>query len=827
MTDNNLTGQQVQGYTITKKLGSGGYGTVYLGVKEDLGKQYRTAIKHISIPDAEGYDSVLQDYGYDKAAAQAHFEKMVEGITSEINTLLELSKKDNRYIVAYYDHDIQKTLDPFHFDIFMRMEYLTPLNRYIRQNGFTVGDIIKLGLNMCDALTLCHNSGIIHRDIKEANIFVNEDGQYKLGDFGVAKAEIEMTQSGSIKGTASYMAPEIYLREPYDSSVDIYSLGIVLYKLLNCQRLPFMPDAPALFTADDKNAAESRRLKGDTPPLPVNAKDRLGEIVVKACSVKSERYTNAEDFKKDLQEFLSIMSETEYDRTIITQAAVIDETLDSGSEKTEDSYTQTQGATMTMGAQSHSQSASVPSSQNPYAEKSKKPKKRLVIATVVGVAVIAAGVAGYLAVSRITDPVRLFQEAIQENDFEKASQLYENKLKSGNSGKLAEASDFLSDHAEDVLEKYIQGELEYEDALSQLQEMEKIGIVSEGEMEPLIEELNEIRTSRAAYENGQDEMEAGDYEAAIGDFRKVIQDDPNYSNAQKKLADAVRSYKDELIVSLSQFETDKRYRDAISALSKGLIVVPEDADFQEKIRDYEKKIEDDITLTVDGIIRDAKGIVSESEDYTAALTDLRAAQKQYPNREELKTAIGEMEEAYVSKQLTEAEKLAGESRYEEAVDLLGEAQELVPDNDSMEKAIKEYKAKFPTLLQQMVYFTGEYLENGGQELDNLQGTQKNIVTNENGYAFDFDNIYKLNGTYKKMTGNWYQPFSERSSTNGKDLKIYGDGRLLFSATMRSGIEPIGFEIDLAGVEELEIILSKTRGSNYSGYAKLANVQFYQ
>ena len=87
MTDNNLTGQQVQGYTITKKLGSGGYGTVYLGVKEDLGKQYRTAIKHISIPDAEGYDSVLQDYGYDKAAAQAHFEKMVEGITSEINTL--------------------------------------------------------------------------------------------------------------------------------------------------------------------------------------------------------------------------------------------------------------------------------------------------------------------------------------------------------------------------------------------------------------------------------------------------------------------------------------------------------------------------------------------------------------------------------------------------------------------------------------------------------------------------------------------------------------------------------------------------------------------
>lgn len=300
MAESNLLGQQVQGYQISKKLGSGGYGTVYLGVKEDLGKQYQTAIKHISMPDADAYESVLQDYSYDKAAVQAHFEKMVSGITSEINTLLELSKKDNRYIVAYYDHDIQKSIEPLRFEIFMRMEYLTPLNRAIRQKGMTLGEVIKLGLNMCEALALCHNNDVMHRDIKEANIFVSENGNYKLGDFGVAKVALETTQAGSIKGTASYMAPEIYLREPYDKSVDIYSLGIVLYKLLNNQRLPFMPDAPAVFTADDKNNAETKRLKGETPPLPFNAKNRLGEIIVKACSVKAERYATAEELKKDL-----------------------------------------------------------------------------------------------------------------------------------------------------------------------------------------------------------------------------------------------------------------------------------------------------------------------------------------------------------------------------------------------------------------------------------------------------------------------------------------------------------------------------------------------
>ena len=252
MTENTLIGQQIQGYHIVQKLGSGGYGTVYLGEKEDLGKKYQTAIKHISMPDAEGYESVLQDYGYDKMATQAHFEKMVEGITAEINTLLDLSKKDNRYIVAYYDHDIQRSETPLRFDIFLRMEYLTPLNSHVRRKGFTLGEVIKLGLNMCDALSLCHNSGVMHRDIKEANIFISENGNFKLGDFGVAKAVFEATQAGSIKGTASYMAPEIYLREPYDSSVDIYSLGIVLYKLLNNQRLPFMPDAPAPFTVDDR-----------------------------------------------------------------------------------------------------------------------------------------------------------------------------------------------------------------------------------------------------------------------------------------------------------------------------------------------------------------------------------------------------------------------------------------------------------------------------------------------------------------------------------------------------------------------------------------------
>ena len=409
MIESNLIGQQIQGYTITKKLGSGGYGTVYLGTKEDLGVQYNTAIKHISMPDADAYDSVMQDYNYDKAATQAHFEKLVAGITTEINTLLSLSKKDNRYIVAYYDHNIQKNLDPLRFDITMRMEYLTPLNKAIRQKGITMGEVIKLGLNMCDALILCHGSDIMHRDIKEANIFVSDDGNYKLGDFGVAKTALETTQAGSMKGTASYMAPEIYLREPYDKTVDIYSLGIVLYKLLNNQRLPFMPDAPASFTADDKNNAESKRIRGETPPIPYNAKRRLGDIIVKACSVKTQRYTTAEELKNDLLEYSNSIDESERNSLIISPSAEGVESSDSGADvsiNSSEMYTQTQGGTMTMGAAENvtMQNPAPPVQQNPYAPVQQAPvapvqkpngaglNKKLIaiIASIAGVFVIGA-----------------------------------------------------------------------------------------------------------------------------------------------------------------------------------------------------------------------------------------------------------------------------------------------------------------------------------------------------------------------------------------------------------------------------------------------------
>lgn len=820
MNDRNLIGERLQGYTITQKLGSGGYGTVYLGRKEELGKEYLTAVKYVSLPDAEGYEAALEDYGYDRSAVQEHFEKMVAEITAEINTLLELSKKDNRYIVAYYDHEIREFENPLRFEIFMRMEYLTPLNKHIRQNGMTVGAVVKLGLNICDALSVCHANGIMHRDIKEANIFINEDGNYKLGDFGVAKAAIETTQAGSIKGTASYMAPEIYLREPYDTSVDIYSLGIVLYKLLNCQRLPFMPEAPAVFTVDDKNLAETRRLKGETPPLPMNAKNRLGEIVVKACSAKKDRYKSAEECKRELQEFLETLSWEEYNEEVVPPMA---EGSDISAESTVNSYTQTQGATVTMGAQSSGQSVTPAASHNPYAKKSGKKRQGLLL---VGAgALICLIIAGIIGISRVADPLERFQAAIEENDYIKAAQLYQDKLKDSGSEKVAEAGTFLVSQAENIWVKYEAGEIEYEEALNQLQEMERLGIADTLEIRQVIDQVNDMRTSRAAYESAQADMEVGDYESAIGNYRKVIAEDANYPDAQSQLTEAVKKYKEEVLGSLTELEKDKQFEEAIAALREGLLVVPDDADLLKKIEDYETKIEDNLTLEIETIVRDAKNTAYVSEDYEAALSELKAALEQYPNRGEIEAGISEIEENYATIMLGEAEALAGESEYREAVALLKDALKLVPSSQGMKDAVSEYEAKYPVLLQQLTYFTGKDLKNSGQEMDNMQEMQVNVVLTQEGSCF-FDNTYKLDGQYKRITGVLYQPFNRRSDTDTNKLEIFGDGRLLYSAEMRGGREPIEFDVELTEVADFEIRLVNSH-QGYWGYSKLANVQLYQ
>jgi len=130
---------------------------------------------------------------------------------------------------------------------------------------------------------------------------VSENGNYKLGDFGISRP-LEKTTSGlSKKGTYSYMAPEVYKGDEYGASVDIYSLGLVMYRLLNGNRLPFLPLAPTPVRYDDNDKALARRMKGEDISAPAFADEALSAVILKMIAFdRSKRYKTALEAKAAL-----------------------------------------------------------------------------------------------------------------------------------------------------------------------------------------------------------------------------------------------------------------------------------------------------------------------------------------------------------------------------------------------------------------------------------------------------------------------------------------------------------------------------------------------
>lgn len=302
MAQTNLIGKTILGYTVSEKLDSGAFGTVYKVIKTNAAGQYVRALKHITIPTEKQYNSVLNSMGGDVSKADSYFSQMLNNIVSEIRILNDLSEKGVQHIVRYYENDIVVTDTPRRYNIFILMEYLTPLEDYIQRQDFLVRDVVKLGLDVLYGLQSCHRNGVIHRDIKDDNIFISEKGEYKIGDFGVSKVLKDSSKAESLKGTPNFLAPEVYLgKESYTKSVDLYSLGIVLYRLLNYSRNPFLPRFPEQYFSQDEDAAFEERMSGKVPDLPSLGGEAVGRVVVKAISSSSERFQTADEFINALE----------------------------------------------------------------------------------------------------------------------------------------------------------------------------------------------------------------------------------------------------------------------------------------------------------------------------------------------------------------------------------------------------------------------------------------------------------------------------------------------------------------------------------------------
>ena len=283
-------------WKTVKVIGRGGFGEVY-EVERDIAGLEKAAVKRISIPQDNGAIEELYASGYDDVSIRSHLNSYLRDILKEYRLMNDLKGKTN--IVSCDDVRYEQHEDGVGWDIYIRMELLTPLMKALDQVD-SEKQIIKLGKDICNALILCKSRNIVHRDIKPQNIFISKDGDYKLGDFGIAKT-MEKTSGATKIGTYEYMAPEVYNNKPYGEGADIYSLGMVMYWLLNERRSPFNVLPPRIPTAEERENARERRFSGEQIPEPANGSCELKRIVLKACAFEPKnRYASAREMLSDL-----------------------------------------------------------------------------------------------------------------------------------------------------------------------------------------------------------------------------------------------------------------------------------------------------------------------------------------------------------------------------------------------------------------------------------------------------------------------------------------------------------------------------------------------
>lgn len=281
-----------ENWYIQEKIGSGAYSSVYRVTAERL---QRTDVSALKIEPVVPDESALGD----EEKRRKSVEEKRELCMNESTIMYEL--RNCPYIVAYEDEDIRELNIDGKFEgyyFLIRMEYLDCLTDMLKAKKLepTENNIAALAHDIGSGIKAAHDIGVIHRDVKPANFFMNSKGVYKLGDFNISK---QTAVSDTFAGTNSYIAPEVRFAKSaeggeYTRQADIYSFGICLYQLMNGLYLPFEDEMPL-------KDAVNRRMSGEALPAPKNASPEFARVILKACAFStSERYATMDELLHDL-----------------------------------------------------------------------------------------------------------------------------------------------------------------------------------------------------------------------------------------------------------------------------------------------------------------------------------------------------------------------------------------------------------------------------------------------------------------------------------------------------------------------------------------------
>jgi serine/threonine-protein kinase len=269
-------------YGLEEAIASGGMATVWRATDNVLARSVAVKILHAQL---SGDEEFLERFRREALAA---------------------ARLTHPNIVAIYDTGIDRASGSDEARHFIVMEYCSrgSLQDVLEREGrLDVERVVDIGISICDALEYAHHLDIVHRDIKPGNVLVAQDGALKVGDFGIAKAAFasgDITTTGNILGTVTYISPEQARGEEPDARSDLYSLGIVLYQLL-LGRPPF--------AAETQIGTAMKHIQAAPPPprsIKAGIPKAVEAVILKSLEKKpSDRYSTAAEMRSALQESLS------------------------------------------------------------------------------------------------------------------------------------------------------------------------------------------------------------------------------------------------------------------------------------------------------------------------------------------------------------------------------------------------------------------------------------------------------------------------------------------------------------------------------------------
>ena len=762
-------------WKVECEIGRGSFGIVYKAIREEHGVTSYSAIKALTIPRSKSELKSLMADGMDEAAAIKYFKEMVADTVNEIKVLETMKGTSN--IVSVEDYKVIEHEDKIGWDIYIRMELLETFIDYTSDKTLDEKEVARLGLDIASALELCAQRNIIHRDIKPENIFLSPFGDFKIGDFGVAR-EIETSSGGmSISGTHNYMAPEVQSKH-YDATADIYSLGLVLYKLLNNNRLPFLDPNAKMINPVDYQAALDRRFSGETLPDPINASPGMAKFLKIACAYDpKKRFKTASAFKKALEATSGLTSKPV--ATIVQSDAT-------------DTVKPITGPVSVVVVKPPLKSTNIinpdkpakPQKEQkpPKEKKEKKPKKtpeeikkiktKAIVITVLVCVLAIGGFIGFNWLSEKLDPAHDVLSEYDAGNYDAATSIYKTKMNSTSNG-ILEAG--LKERLDKLYDDYLKGNVDYENATKQIETIQIM--TSPGISDKLTEvktNIEKYNVSDVALANADALYAEGKYAEAIEQYKLVSEDHADYEKAQEGLEAATKAYKKAAIEGADKLATAEDYKGAIEAIDAALKVLEEDQELTDKKSQYETKF-------IEKAIADGDALIMERK-YDDAIKLLENASKVIPGNTTLSdrvTAVKDAKPAALS-----SVTVIDSKRYEAFKEVFEDS----------------FGNIYPDSYQFMPRQTRSYGSNSIIDVAFYKNDTRE-TSNDIAYA-----IFNLNKNYKTFSAEVVTPAGLASGAQLL-IEVYVDDNpmpaaLIQGITVRSGSQPISINVE--GVTQLRV-----------------------